>query len=117
MKKWVKVMLIVLAAILLVVSLVLIWQWKNIKSIYLGINESAEEIARRRNENQMKLAEDVDKYLDSSIRKLSPEEEQQIKSGEVKAEEVYKQIFEEKYEEIQTEKKENMLSPKNIKHY
>lgn len=107
MKKWVKITLIVLAAIFLIVSLILIWQWKNIKSIYMGINESAEEITKRRNENQMKLAEKVDSYLDSDIRELTPEEKGQITSGKVKAEEIYKQVFEEKYEEVQEEKKEN----------
>lgn len=107
MKKWVKVLLIVLAVIFVAVALLAIWQWKNIKSIYVGINESAEEITRQRNENQRKLAEEVDKYLDGSIRNLTPEEKTKIESGEVNAEEVYKQVFEEKYNEIQVEKTEN----------
>lgn len=104
MKKWVKVLIIVLAIILVAVSSLAVWQWKNIKSIYVGINESAEEITKQRNENQMKLAEDVDSYLEGSIRMLTPEEKEKIESGEVRPEEIYKQVFEEKYNEIQAEK-------------
>lgn len=107
MKKWVKVLLMVLAVVFIAVTLLVVWQWKNIKSIYVGINESAEEIVRQRNENQMKLVEDVDSYLDGSIRKLTPEEKEKIESGKVKVEEIYKQVFEEKYNEIRAEREEN----------
>ena len=100
MKKWVKVTLIALVSIFVVVTLLVLWQWKNIRSIYIGINESPEEITRRRNENQVKLAEELEKYLDGSIRTPTPEEKKKIESGEVMAGEVYKQIFEEKYVEI-----------------
>lgn len=107
MKKWVKVLSTVLVVIFVVVAFLAVWQWKNINSIYKGINETATEITRQRNENQIKLAEDVDSYLDESIRTLTSEEKEKIESGEVKVEDVYKQVFEEKYNEIQEKRKES----------
>ncbi len=104
MKKWKKITLIVLAAIFVVVSLVVIWQWKNIASIYLGIKESSEEITKRRNENQRQLVEKIDEYLDGSVRPLTEDEKNSISSGSARAEDVYKVIFEEKYEELSQER-------------
>ena len=112
MKKWVKVTLIVLASILAVVSLVVVWQWNNIKSIYIGLNESSEEIARRRVENQIEMVEKIDEYLDTDVRELTSEEKEKIKSGEVAVEEVYKEIFEEKNKELKEERSNQSKSDK-----
>lgn len=104
MKKWIKVTLIVLASILAVVSLLVIWQWNNIKSIYIGLNSSSEEISRRRVENQIKMVEEIDEYLDTDVRELTAEEKEKVDSGEVSVEEVYKEIFEEKNKELAEER-------------
>ncbi len=96
MKKWVKILLAVLLVMVIAVASLALWQWKNIESIYVGINETPEEIAKRRNDNQKGLVDDVNKYLDEGVREMTEEEKQKIESGEVTAEDVYLQIFEEK---------------------
>ena len=104
-KKWLKIVLSVIAVLLIAISSFAIWQWENIKSIYLGINETPEEITRRRNENQTKLVEDINDYLEKDIREFTPEEKAKIESGELKAEDVYRKIFEEEYEKTASESK------------
>lgn len=113
MKKGFKIFLIILLILVIAVSSLAIWQWKNIKSIYMGINESTEEISRRRNDNQKGLVESVNQYLDDGIRDLTDEEKEQIEAGEVSAEDVYLQIFEEKQADIE-KNKESSVNEKNV---
>lgn len=112
MKKWIKISLIILFVLVIIVSSLAIWQWKNIKSIYMGINESTDEISKRRNDNQKDLVESVNQYLDDGIRELTEEEKEKIESGEITAEDVYLQIFEEK--QIDIEKNKESANEKNV---
>lgn len=100
MKKWLKITLIILLVLVIAVAALVIWQWKNIQSIYMGLTQSEEEIVRQRKDNQVKLVEDVDGYLDGEIRDLTEEEKQKIEDGTLKIEDVYAGIFEEKHQQI-----------------
>ena len=100
MKKWLKITLIILLVLVIAVAALVIWQWKNIQSIYMGLTQSEEEIVRQRKDNQVKLVEDVDGYLDGEIRDLTEEEKQKIEDGTLKIEDVYAEIFEEKHQQI-----------------
>ncbi len=116
MKTWLKITLIVLLVLFVVVAALAIWQWKNIKSIYVGLTETPRQITQRRNENQKNLINDVKEYMDYDIRDLTKEEKAKIESGELLAENVYAEIFAEKNEEIREEKKTNKNdSPKRAK--
>ncbi len=107
MKKWVKILLIVLIFILIAAAAFSFWQWKNIQSIFVGINETSEEITKRRNENQEELVSDINSYIDSEIREMTDEEKEKIESGEIKAEDVFLQIFEEMQKTTNNKKEEN----------
>jgi len=75
-----------------------VWQNKNIKSILLGVKEDSKEIEHKRNENQSKLVDDINEYLDMPVRELTEEEKQKIEKGEITITDVYMQIFKEKLE-------------------
>lgn len=101
MKKALKVLLIVFLLLAIVLGAVFLWQWKNIESIMLGVKEESIEIEKRRNENQIKLVDDVNNYMDEPIREMTEEEKQQIEEGKVSASDVYQKIFEEKKENLE----------------
>lgn len=96
MKKALKILLIILLVLAVITGSVVIWQWKNIKSIWLGLRSSSEEIDEMRNQNQTQLVEGVNEYLDEPLREMTEEEKEKIQSGETSASEVYQKMFEEK---------------------
>lgn len=111
MKKVLKVLLIVLILLAIALGTLAIWQWKNIESIMLGIKEESTEIEKKRNENQIKLVDDVNTYLDEPLREITEEERQQIEEGKVTVSDVYQKMFEEKKETLeQSGQKENTNS-------
>jgi len=69
----------------------------------MGIMEDSGEIERQRNENQIKLVDDVNTYMETPIREMTEEEKEQIEKGETTVTDVYQKIFEEKSEEKKTE--------------
>lgn len=101
MKKTIKIILIIFIVLSVSVGTLAIWQWKNIQSIILGVSENSEQIEKRRNDNQTKLAQDVSTYMDEPLREMSEEEKKQIKEGNVSVNEVYQKMFEEKSENIE----------------
>ncbi len=101
MKKLLTVLTVLSLLFASAVSFVTIWQGNNIKSILIGVMENTEEIERQREENQVKLVEDVSTYMDTPIREMTGEEKQKIENGETSVTDVYQQIFEEKSVEKQ----------------
>ena len=96
MKKLIKVFLIVLIVLSVAVGAVALWQRKNIEGILIGIRETSEEIEKRRDENQSNLVKEIDSYIETTLRELTPEEQKQIEEGTIQVSEVYSKIFEEK---------------------
>ena len=77
----------------------------------MGIKEESTEIEKKRNENQIKLVDDVNTYLDEPLREITEEERQQIEEGKVTVSDVYQKMFEEKKETLeQSGQKENTNS-------
>ncbi len=101
MKKVLKVLLIVLILLAIAAGSVAIWQWKNIQSIMLGVKEESREIAKRRNDNQTKLVEDINTYMDEPVREMTEEEKRQVEEGKTSLSDVYQKIFEEKKESLE----------------
>ncbi len=99
LKKTFKILLTIFLIFAIVAGAVMVWQWKNIKSITLGVRENSEQIERRRNENQEKLVEDVNVFMDTPLRGITEEEKARIENGETTLNEVYQKIFEEKIKE------------------
>lgn len=107
MKKLIKVFLIVLIVLSVAVGAVALWQRKNIEGVLIGIRETSEEIEKRRDENQSNLVKEIDSYIETTLRELTPEEQKQIEEGTIQASEVYSKIFEEKSSQIEQSKTDN----------
>ncbi len=107
MKKLIKVFLIVMIVLSVAVGAVALWQRKNIEGVLIGIRETSEEIEKRRDENQSKLVGEIDSYIETTIRELTPEEQKQIEEGKLQTSDVYSKIFEEKHSEIDKSKNDN----------
>lgn len=100
MKKALKTVLIVLLILIIATGALAVWQWKNIEGVLIGVSQNSEEIKKRRNDNQASLVGDVNSYMDTPLRELTEEEQQQIANGETSASDVYMRIFEEKEAEM-----------------
>jgi len=98
---------ILLAILLVVVTILFVWQGENIKSILDGISKDTEEIEKQREENQASLVEDVNVYMQVPVREFTEEEKKQIQDGEITVTDVYQKIFEEKA----TEEENNAETP------
>ena len=96
MKKALKRIAIIYLILLIIVGSLVIWQWDNVKSVYIGIKESHEQIEDRRVKNQTALVDDINSFLDEPVRELTEEEKKQIEDDSTALSEVYAKIFEEK---------------------
>ncbi len=96
MKKLLKTLLVIFLVFIIAVAGLLLWQWKNIESILVGVWQNSEEIEQKRNENQETLVGNVNDYMDTPAREMTEEEIGQIERGETTVAEVYQKIFEEK---------------------
>ncbi len=108
MKKALKTIAIIYLTLIIIVGSLVIWQWDNVKSVYIGIKETHEQIENRRIENQTALVEDINKLLDEPVRELTEEEKKQVEEGSTALSEVYVKIFEEREalsKSVQEEKK------------
>lgn len=113
MKKVLKTVLIIFFILVIATGVLAVWQWKNIEGIIIGVSQNSEEIKKRRDDNQASLVDDMNSYMDSPLRELTEEEQQQIAEGEASASDVYMRIFEEKEAEIVAEnaaKKDEIVS-------
>ncbi|MBQ8391439.1 MAG: hypothetical protein IJX50_02700 [Clostridia bacterium] len=96
MKKALKTIAIIYLTLIIIVGSLAIWQWDNVKSVYIGLKESHEQIEDRRVKNQTALVDDINKFLDEPVRELTEEEKKKIESGSAALSEVYAKIFEER---------------------
>lgn len=108
MKKTIKTILVIFIVLSVAVGSLAIWQWKNIESIIIGVSESSEQIEKRRNDNQIELAQNVNAYMDEPLREMSEEEKKQIEEGSISVNEVYQKMFEEKVSNIEKKPSENL---------
>ena len=88
MKKALKTIAIIYLTLIIIVGSLAIWQWENVKSVYIGIKESHEQIEDRRVKNQTALVDDINKFLDEPVRELTEEEKKKIESGSAALSEV-----------------------------
>ena len=107
MKRAIKITLSILIVLVLIASAAVLWQWKNIKGIVIGVSENQEEIKKRREDNQANLVEDVNTLLDEPLREFTEEEKTKIEEGSLSVSEVYQQLFEEK----KTQLEEKQIAP------
>lgn len=96
MRKALKIIAIIFLILIIIVGSLVIWQWDNVKSVYIGLKESHEQIENRRMKNQTSLVDDINKLLDEPVRELTEEEKKQIEDGSIALSEIYAKIFKEK---------------------
>lgn len=83
MKKRTKILLAVLGVFLIVASVLVIWQWNNIKSLAYYLMYSEGELSELAEENDKLIAEAMEKVPEVSLRELTEEEEELLISGEI----------------------------------
>lgn len=118
MKKALKIIAIICLVLLVVIGSIVIWQWDNVKSVYLGLVESEQQIEERRIKNQTSLLNDINTFLDEPLREFTEEEKRRIEGGSTALAEVYAKIFEEKealLKSMQEEKKPDKAENKKKK--
>ncbi len=105
-RKAAKIICVVFAVLIAVVSGAAIWQKDNIKAFILSRKYSSKELLAQMSENDKQLKEEIEKYFPEGIREYTDEEKEQIESGELSEKQVLAKILSEKSEEL--ENKENM---------
>ena len=93
MRKALKIIAIIFLILIIIVGSLVIWQWDNVKSVYIGLKESHEQSENRRMKNQTSLVDDINKLLDEPVRELTEEEKKQIEDGSIALSEIYAKIF------------------------
>ena len=81
MKKILKILLVIILAFIIAVAGLLLWQWKNVESILMGVSQNSKQIEQKRNENQETLVDNVNDYMDTPAREMTDEEIGQIERG------------------------------------
>ncbi len=104
-KKKSKIVFAILMILVLIAGSLLSQYRESIQSILRGIRAGEGEIQKLRDENQAKLVEDVNEYMEKPLREMTAEEKEQIASGKTTVNEIYQKMFEEKIKE--TEGKES----------
>ena len=88
MKKWVKVLICVLAILLVTVSALAIWQRNNISAVFKMLTSDKEQIAQEMNENKEQLEKELQEKYPSVIDDITAEQEEKILRGELTVEEL-----------------------------
>ena len=76
MKKWVKVLICVLAILLVTVSALAIWQRNNISAVFKMLTSDKEQIAQEMNENKEQLEKELQEKYPSVIDDITAEQEE-----------------------------------------
>ncbi|MBQ2932756.1 MAG: hypothetical protein IJE62_07990 [Clostridia bacterium] len=113
MKKWVKILLIVIAVLIALTAGLAIWQWNNIIAILTTVTKTEIEIAAELDSSKEKLESEIKEKFDANlVSDFTSEEERLIIKGEISAEDAVK-MLEEKRSETQTNKKTHPEDNKN----
>ncbi|MBR5480028.1 MAG: hypothetical protein IKU84_07600 [Clostridia bacterium] len=92
MKLWKKIVLSIIALIIAATAFVTVWQWENIKALYLFATNTDEQIEKMAEESHKTKEEVLSQYEGITVTDLTPEQENAIISGEMTVEEAVKEI-------------------------
>jgi hypothetical protein len=87
-----------------------LWQWKNIKALYIAFTTDEDELNKQLADSNDKFADDVKDYLSDSIRDFTDEELSQIESGEKTKIDILAQIISESVYDSDKNEQENTSS-------
>ena len=92
MKKWKKVLLVVLIVFIASVGAVAVWQRNNLTAIIKTMTNTDEEIAQQLNETKQKLEGDLKEKYPSIVSDFSAEDEKKIMKGEMSVDDAVEKL-------------------------
>lgn len=87
MKKWGKVLLLLLLAVILAAGALCWWQWDNISALRLSVSTSREDLSQKMEENDRRV-DDVSEKLPVTVRDLTEEEKAALRDESLNREEL-----------------------------
>ncbi len=92
MKKWKKVLIVVLIVFIASVGAVAVWQRNNLTAIIKTMTNTDEEIAQQLNETKQKLEGDLKEKYPSIVSDFSAEDEKKIMKGEMSVDDAVEKL-------------------------
>ena len=102
MKKWQKITFVAIGMVLLGLGGVALWQRENLQAVYEAMYYNPEELGSQIQSTKQEVERVLEKYELESIRRLTPEEEEQVKKGELSLEEAVERMMPTRDEEAGT---------------
>lgn len=102
MKKWQKITFVAIGMVLLGLGGVALWQRENLQAVYEAMYYNPEELGSQIQSTKQEVERVLEKYELESIRRLTPEEEEQVKKGELSLEEAVERMIPTRDEEAGT---------------
>lgn len=102
MKKWQKITFVAIGMVLLGLGGVALWQRENLQAVYEAMYYNPEELGSQIQSTKQEVERVLEKYELESIRRLTPEEEEQVKKGELSLEEAVERMMPTRNEEAGT---------------
>ena len=99
MKKWQKITFVAIGMVLLGLGGVALWQRENLQAVYEAMYYNPEELGSQIQSTKQEVERVLEKYELESIRRLTPEEEEQVKKGELSLEEAVERMMPTRNEE------------------
>lgn len=98
MKKVLKVIGIILLVLILIIAGLSIWKWDLIKSVYMGLNSTPDEISQKIDLTQESLQNNIEFYTGIALREPTNEEMKLLSSGKLTKAELFEKILNEAIE-------------------
>lgn len=110
MKKWQKITFVAIGMVLLGLGGVALWQRENLQAVYEAMYYNPEELGNQIQSTKQEVERVLEKYELESIRRLTPEEEELVKKGELSLEEAVERMMPTRNEEEVGRKEEGVES-------
>ena len=110
MKKWQKITFVAIGIVFLGLGGVALWQRENLQAVYEAMHYNPEELGSQIQSTKQEVERVLEKYDLESIRRLTPEEEEQVKKGELSLEEAVERMMLTRNEEEAGTKEEGVES-------
>lgn len=83
MKKFFKVLGIIILVLIIAAAALAVWQWKYVKAFFDGMRYDEQALGEQQLKAAEKTVEDVNSYFTASLREMTDEEKEKIASGEL----------------------------------
>lgn len=93
MKRWMKILCIILALLVALLAGLYWWQRENLKAVKDAASHSSEELEEKLAENQQKIRDVVDAAPEIVVREVTEEERQALRDGTMTQEELIERLL------------------------